>query len=69
MLAYGKGQLIQKAFPNLSDDEREFILNGIMPGTFEDFVGEEQYGDDEHEYESGYDDDEDIYDFETDTPF
>jgi len=40
-----------------------------MPGTFEDFVGEEQYGDDEHEYESGYDDDEDIYDFETDTPF
>ena len=28
---YRKGELIQKAFPNLSLDDREFILTGATP--------------------------------------
>lgn len=29
--AYGKGASIQDAFPNFSDDEREFFMSGICP--------------------------------------
>jgi hypothetical protein len=32
--------LIQKAFPNLTDDEREFILTGLLGDEFNKFVGE-----------------------------
>lgn len=39
--AYLKGALIQEALPRLSDDEREFILSGLLPGEFEKYVGPE----------------------------
>lgn len=38
---YSAGKLIQRAFPYLSDDEREFLISGIGPGQFDNFVGEE----------------------------
>jgi hypothetical protein len=71
LAAYEAGVNVQHAFPQLDDDQREFILNGILPGTFEEHVGtEEDYEyDDDDETAFGYDDDEDIYDFETDAPF
>ena len=31
---YEAGTLVQDAFFNLSADEREFIITGIMPGDF-----------------------------------
>ena len=37
----GRGPLIQRCFPRLSDDEREFILTGCLPGEFETIMGEE----------------------------
>lgn len=43
------GVLIQHAFPQLSDDEREFILSGLLPGEFEAFVGPEETGDEDDE--------------------
>ena len=36
-----RGPLIQRCFPRLSDDEREFILTGCLPGEFETIMGEE----------------------------
>jgi hypothetical protein len=38
--AWRDGMLIQKAFPNLTDDEREFILTGLLGDEFNKFVGE-----------------------------
>ena len=35
------GILIQDAFPNLSDDDREFILSGITPEEWDEHFGEE----------------------------
>jgi hypothetical protein len=35
------GQLIQNAMPNLSADEREFILTGITPEEWDSVFGEE----------------------------
>lgn len=32
---FTKGLKVQDAFPNLSADEREFLLNGIVPGELE----------------------------------
>jgi len=34
LAAYKAGALIQVAFPNLSADEREFIMTGITPDEF-----------------------------------
>lgn len=31
LAAYGRGELIQNAMPNLSDDEREFLISGFCP--------------------------------------
>jgi hypothetical protein len=31
MVAWRSGELIQKAMPHLSDDDREFIMTGITP--------------------------------------
>lgn len=28
------GELIQKAMPHLTSDEREFLLSGMLPGEF-----------------------------------
>lgn len=33
------GDLIQRAFPHLSTDEREFLITGLYPGEFDDFLG------------------------------
>jgi len=34
--------LIQNIFPHLTDDEREFIISGCLPGEFELWVGQEE---------------------------
>ena len=34
------GELIQKAFPMLSPEEREFIMNGITPEEWDDVFGQ-----------------------------
>ena len=31
MASWGQGELVQNAMPNLSADEREFIMTGITP--------------------------------------
>lgn len=38
--AWRDGTLIQNAFPNLTVDEREFILTGLLGDEFNKFVGE-----------------------------
>lgn len=35
------GELIQYAMSELTDDEREYILTGILPGEWEEIFGEE----------------------------
>lgn len=37
---YLNGKLIQEAFPNLSDDDREFIMTGITPDEWDAAFGE-----------------------------
>jgi len=32
-----KGELVQKVFPHLSDEQREFLLNGITPEESEEY--------------------------------
>ena len=39
--AWREGELIQRAMPNLTDDEREFIMNGITPGEWNEMMGPE----------------------------
>lgn len=39
--AWRSGVLIQDAMPNLSPDEREFILTGITPDVWEELFGED----------------------------
>ena len=34
-----RGELIQKAFPTLSVDHREFIMNGITPEEWNEIFG------------------------------
>ena len=33
--AWENGTLIQDAMPNLTADEREFLITGLLPGEFE----------------------------------
>ena len=33
--AWETGTLIQEAMPNLTADEREFLITGLLPGEFE----------------------------------
>lgn len=37
------GKLIQDVWPNLSTDEREFIMTGIMPKEWDKNFGDESY--------------------------
>jgi hypothetical protein len=39
--AWRSGQLIQDAMPHLTDDEREFILSGILPDQWDQLFGKE----------------------------
>lgn len=41
MQAYEAGALIQNAFPNLTDDQREFILTGISAEEWDETFPEE----------------------------
>jgi hypothetical protein len=36
------GELIQNAFPHLDDDQREFIMTGIMPYEWDEFFSPEE---------------------------
>ena len=31
MMCYHEGELVQNAFPQLSVDEREFLISGVLP--------------------------------------
>lgn len=33
---------VQKAFPKLSANEREFLITGLAPGEWEEFLGPER---------------------------
>jgi hypothetical protein len=55
MDAWVNGQLIQNAMPNLSADEREFILTGMWDDEWESMYAEEE--DDYLEDDYDYDDD------------
>lgn len=37
-----KGVLIQDAFPNLNDDDREFLISGTCPTCFDEMFKEEE---------------------------
>jgi hypothetical protein len=39
--AWRSGTVIQRAMPNLSADEREFILTGITPEEWDDMFAED----------------------------
>jgi hypothetical protein len=41
LTAWEDGVLIQDAFPDLSDDDREFIMTGITPEEWDAAFGEE----------------------------
>ena len=36
------GMLVQDAFPNLTPDEREFILTGLLPSEWEELLGKKE---------------------------
>lgn len=38
--AWRGGMLIQNAMPDLTEDEREFIMTGITPEEWEEYIGE-----------------------------
>lgn len=37
------GHMIQDAMPDLTPDQREFILSGMTPAEFDQLVGEEEW--------------------------
>lgn len=39
------GQLVQDAFPDLTADQREFLISGMLPDEWDDAYGEEQWDD------------------------
>lgn len=43
--SYASGTLIQDAMPNLTDDEREFIMTGLTPESWDILMAEDE-GDD-----------------------
>lgn len=40
--AYENGALAQRAFPNLTADQREFIISGIVPEEWDKIFGKEE---------------------------
>ena len=40
--AWSAGKLIQDVMPDLDEDQREFLISGMMPGEFEAMFGEEE---------------------------
>ena len=37
-----EGVVAQRAFPNLTADQREFIITGTLPGEWDQVVGEDE---------------------------
>lgn len=42
LFAWESGELIQNAMPNISAEEREFIMTGISPTEWQDSFGSEE---------------------------
>lgn len=38
---FDRGEKVQHVFPHLDADKREFILNGITPEEWKEYVGED----------------------------
>lgn len=36
------GMLVQRAFPQLNADEREFLISGIPPGKWDEYMGKDE---------------------------
>lgn len=53
---YHQGALIQDAFPNLSIDDREFLMSGMSPEAWAGMPKEEDYEDEEEAIAEGADD-------------
>ncbi len=41
LLRWNSGELIQSAMPNLTPDQREFLMTGVTPEQWEEMFGEE----------------------------
>ena len=39
LMRYHMGELVQDVFPDLSDDEREFLISGVTPEEWDEFIG------------------------------
>jgi hypothetical protein len=42
---WSKGMLIQDAMPNLTSDEREFIISGLLPKEFDEIFKDDDQDD------------------------
>lgn len=42
---FNRGMMVQDAFQNLSDGEREFLLSGITPDKWSEMFGHDDEGD------------------------
>jgi hypothetical protein len=42
LVNWEQGMLIQEAMPNLSADDREFIMTGLTPEDWDELFGEEK---------------------------
>ena len=60
-LAWLDGTLIQNAMPNISADEREFIMTGITPSEWEENFGEEEEDDGQPSWEQEWEDFGEVY--------
>ena len=40
--SWQSGELIQNAMPNLTPDEREFLISGLLPNQWDDLFPEEE---------------------------
>jgi len=50
LFRYRQGAYVQDAFPYLSDGDREWLLTGISPAAWDEFMGpEDREGEDESE--------------------
>lgn len=55
MLAYARGELVQKAFPRLTEDEREFILTGMSPEEWAAMIDEWEHAAETLDFEEARD--------------
>lgn len=45
-----EGTLIQNAMPNLSPDDREFLMTGMTPDEWEEMMGDNYQGEDDDDH-------------------